>query len=158
MLTEQAATGGPKTVREVMDAFIRPVHQYTLENPQGTTYLRFLSNVQITHRALFRESIGVQWNVGYRSCLDYFRHYLSAIPAAILEQRMTLVSIYTTSVFSTKEAGSDTSTHTSRLWAPAFTVDNIVDTFVAMLECAPSEGTLQHVPSPTTATARKKKK
>ncbi|HVL76986.1 MAG TPA: helix-turn-helix domain-containing protein [Noviherbaspirillum sp.] len=142
LLDEMTAAGGPRTVREVLDAFIRPVHQLTVTETEGSTYLRFLSNVQMTHRQLFRETIGSRWNVGYRRCLDHFRMLLAHVPAPVLEQRMSLVAIYTTTVFSIKEAPLDEAHSRSRLWIPAFTLDNILDTFEAMLSCAPSEATL----------------
>lgn len=145
MLDEMIAAGGPRHVRDVLDAFIRPVHQLTLLDPEGSTYLHFLSNVQLTHRPLFREIIGTQWNAGYRRCLDHFRKLLSRVPPPLLDQRMSLVAIYATSVFSTKDALPDEAQSQSRLWIPGFTLDNILDTFEAMLCCAPSPATLAHL-------------
>jgi AcrR family transcriptional regulator len=142
LLEQMGAEGGPRSVRDVLDAFIRPVYQLTATEAEGSTYLRFLSNVQLTHRALFRTHIGTKWNAGYRCCLEHFRRMLSHIPAPLLEQRMSLVAIYATSVFSMKEAPADEAHSPSRLWIPKFTLDNILDTFEAMLVCAPSTTTL----------------
>ena len=142
LLDEMAANGGPRHVREVLDAFIRPVYQLTVTEPEGSTYLRFLSNVQLTHRALFRAYIGTRWNTGYRRCLEHFRQLLADIPAPLLEQRMSLVAIYTTTVFSIKEAPADEAPAANRLWARKFTLENILDTFEAMLVCPPSAATL----------------
>lgn len=145
MLDDMTAAGGPHHVRDVLDAFIRPVHQLTVQDPEGSTYLRFLSNVQLTHRPLFRETIGTQWNAGYRRCLEHFRTLLADVPPLLLEQRLSLVAIYTTSVFSTKDATPDETHSPSRLWIPGFTLDNILDTFEAMLCCAPSPATIAHL-------------
>ncbi|TFY99782.1 TetR/AcrR family transcriptional regulator [Ramlibacter rhizophilus] len=142
LLDQMAAAGGPRHVREVLDAFIRPVYELTVTEAEGSTYLRFLSNVQLTHRALFRAYIGTKWNTGYRRCLEHFRQLLADIPEPLLEQRMSLVAIYTTSVFSIKEAPADEPHASSRLWRRKFTLDNILDTFEAMLVCAPSAATL----------------
>lgn len=142
LLDQMAADGGPRHVRDVLDAFVRPVYQLTVTEVEGSTYLRFLSNVQLTHRALFRATIGTKWNTGYRRCLGHFRQMLADIPAPVLEQRMSLVAIYTTTVFSLKEAPADEAPAASRLWARRFTLDNILDTFEAMLVCAPSAATL----------------
>lgn len=143
LLDQMAADGGPRHVREVLDAFIRPVYQLTVTEAEGSTYLRFLSNVQLTHRALFRAYIGIKWNTGYRRCLEHFRQLLAHIPTPLLEQRMSLVAIYTTSVFSIKEAPADEPNSSSRLWQRKFTLDNILDTFEAMLVCEPSATTLE---------------
>ncbi|MEI2417833.1 helix-turn-helix domain-containing protein [Orrella sp. JC864] len=147
MLDELRQAGGPRTVREVLDAFILPVHRLTVTQAEGSTYLRFLSNVQMTHRPLFRQYIGDQWNAGYRRCLQHFRELLAHIPGPVLEQRMSLVALYTTSVLSTKEASLDETHAPNRLWLPAFTLENILDTFQAMLECPPSPATLARLPA-----------
>lgn len=143
LLDQMAADGGPRHVRDVLDAFVRPVYQLTVTEAEGSTYLRFLSNVQLTHRALFRAYIGAKWNTGYRRCLEHFHKLLAHIPAPVLEQRMSLVAIYTTSVFSIKEAPADEAPASTRLWTRKFTLDNILDTFEAMLVCVPSAATLE---------------
>ncbi len=143
LLDQMAADGGPRHVRDVLDAFVRPVYQLTVTESEGSTYLRFLSNVQLTHRELFRAHIGAKWNTGYRRCLEHFRQLLAHIPAPVLEQRMSLVAIYTTTVFSIKEAPADDAPASSRIWTHKFTLDNILDTFEAMLVCVPSAGTLE---------------
>ena len=143
LLDQMAADGGPRHVRDVLDAFVRPVYQLTVTESEGSTYLRFLSNVQLTHRELFRAHIGAKWNTGYRRCLEHFRQLLAHTPAPVLEQRMSLVAIYTTTVFSIKEAPADDAPASSRIWTHKFTLDNILDTFEAMLVCVPSAGTLE---------------
>ena len=143
LLDQMAADGGPRHVRDVLDAFVRPVYQLTVTEAEGSTYLRFLSNVQLTHRELFRAHIGAKWNTGYRRCLEHFRQLLAHTPAPVLEQRMSLVAIYTTTVFSIKEAPADDAPASSRIWTHKFTLDNILDTFEAMLVCVPSAGTLE---------------
>ena len=143
LLDQMAADGGPRHVRDVLDAFVRPVYQLTVTEAEGSTYLRFLSNVQLTHRELFRAHIGAKWNTGYRRCLEHFRQLLAHTPAPVLEQRMSLVAIYTTTVFSIKEAPADDAPASSRLWTRKFTLDNILDTYEAMLVCVPSAGTLE---------------
>lgn len=144
MLDEMAGRGGPRDVREVLEAFIKPVNQLT-ESVEGSTYVRFLSNVQMTHRPLLRHYIGNQWNVGYRRCLDHFRAMLGHIPAPLLEQRMSLVGIYATAIFAAKEASLEEAQPLNRFWTPGHTIDNIIDTYQAMLECPPSAATLKQL-------------
>ena len=42
-----------------------------------------------------------------------------------------------------KEAPADDAPASSRLWTRKFTLDNILDTYEAMLVCVPSAGTLE---------------
>lgn len=141
LLAQMAADGGPRTVRDVLEAFIRPVDQLT-ESADGSTYLRFLSNVQMTHRGLIKSHIGDRWSAGYRQCLDHFRRMLCTLPAPLLEQRLSLVGTYATTIFAAKEAARDEARAPNRFWSRPYTVENIIDTFQAMLECAPSATTL----------------
>ena len=142
MLREMAAAGGPCNVRDVLQAFIRPVDRLT-QSEEGSTYLRFLANVQMTHRQLIKTHIGNRWNTGYRECLDHFRSLLTRIPPALLEQRLSLVGAYATTIFASKEAARDERRASNRFWSAPYTVDNIIDTFQAMLECEPSPSTLE---------------
>jgi AcrR family transcriptional regulator len=141
MLREMAAAGGPHNVRDVLQAFIWPVERLT-ESEEGSTYLRFLANVQMTHRQLIKTHIGNRWNAGYRQCLHHFRSFLTRIPPALLEQRLSLVGDYATTIFASKEAARDEGRASNRFWSAPYTVDNIIDTFQAMLECEPSPSTL----------------
>lgn len=142
MLAAMAAAGGPHDVRDVLQAFIRPVELLT-RSEEGSTYLRFLANVQMTHRQLIKTHIGTRWNAGYRQYLDHFRSLLARIPAPLLEQRLSLVAAYATMIFASKEAARDEGRASNRFWNAPYTVDNILDTFQAMLECEPSPSTLQ---------------
>jgi AcrR family transcriptional regulator len=142
MLRDMAAAGGPRNVRDVLQAFIRPVDRLA-ESAEGSTYLRFLLNVQMTHRLLIKAYIGNRWNGGYRQCLEHFRALLGHIPQPLLEQRLSLVGAYATTIFAAKEAARDGPRTASRFWSVPYTLDNIIDTFQAMLECAASADTLE---------------
>jgi AcrR family transcriptional regulator len=142
LLKEMAAAGGPRNVRDVLQAFIRPV-DLMAESVEGSTYLRFLLNVQMTHRSLIKTHIGNRWNGGYRQCLEQFRALLAHIPPAVLEQRLSLVATYATTIFAAKEAARDEPRTPNHFWSASYTLDNIIDTFQAMLECPPSSETLE---------------
>jgi AcrR family transcriptional regulator len=142
MLDEMAAQGGPRSVRDALDALIRPVNQLTEGDAHQSTYIRFLSNLQLNHRDLVRNYLGDQWNVGYRRCLDHLRRLLADIPQPLLEQRMSLIGIYANAIFAAKEAAQSAGQAPNRFWTPAHTLENIMDTLQAVLECKPSEATL----------------
>lgn len=143
MLDRMAAEGGPSSVREVLEALVRPVNEITEGDEQGGTYIRFLSNVQMNHRDLVRHYLGDRWNLGYRRCLDHLHGLLSHMPASLLEQRMSMVGIYANAIFAAKEAARDAAQTPNRFWAPQYTIENIIDSLQAVLEWKPSAATLE---------------
>jgi AcrR family transcriptional regulator len=142
MIERYIAGGGPKGVREVLEALVRPVDQITEGDEQEGTYIRFLSDLQMNHRDLVRQYLGDRWNLGYRLCLDHLRGLLPHIPGPILEQRMSMIGIYANAIFAAKEAARDAVQMPNRFWAPEYTIENIIDTLQAVLECRPSATTL----------------
>ena len=142
MLDEMAARDGPMDLRSVLEALIRPVSEVTEDGERGSTYIRFVANLQMNQRAMFRSTLGDRWNAGYRRCLGLLRELLVDVPAPLLEQRISMMGIYANALFAAKEAALDDSPGTSRFWTPAYTLDNIIDTLLAVLECRPSDATL----------------
>lgn len=143
MLDRMVAEGGPKGVREILEALVRPVVQITEGEEQDGTYIRFLSDVQMNHRELVRQYLGDKWNVGYRRCLDHLRKLLVHLPAPLLEQRMSMIGIYANAIFAAKEAARDAAQTPNRFWAPQYTIENIIDSLQAVLEWEPSSTTLE---------------
>lgn len=143
MLDELERGGRALRVRDVLKALVLPVNELTERRHPENTYIRFVANLQMNHRALFREALGDTWNVGYRRCLEHLRGLLGEIPAPLLEQRMSMVGIYANAIFAAKEAALDEVDAPNRLWAPAHTLENILDTLQAVLESRPSKSTLR---------------
>lgn len=142
MLDSLIASGATIDVRAVLEALVRPVSQLTDRESGRNTYMRFLANLQMNHRAFFRSTIGDRWNAGYRRCLDMLRKLLADIPEPLLEQRISIMGIYSNALFAAKEAAADDARSSSRLWKPDHTLDNIIDTLQAVLEWSPSPETL----------------
>ncbi len=141
MLDAMGADGGAIDVRMILEALVRPVSQITEDEGPGNTYIRFISNLQMNQRSFFRSTLGERWNAGYRRCLELLRELLSDVPAALLEQRLSMMGIYANAIFAAKEAALDETPALNRFWSPAHTLDNIIDTLQAVLQCAPSEAT-----------------
>ncbi|RDK11976.1 TetR/AcrR family transcriptional regulator [Cupriavidus lacunae] len=157
MLDELEEEGGPRSVRDVLEALIRPVDQLTYGDERDNTYIRFLANLQAGHRDLVRHYLGDQWNVGYRRCLDHLRRLLHEFPAPLLEQRMSLIGIYANAIFAAKEAAMDV-TQPNRFWAPKYTIENIIDSLQAVVECTPSALTLSLLDAPESKGGAHKRK
>jgi len=142
MLDAMTAKGAPLSVRLVLEALVRPVSLMTEDAEHGNTYIRFIANLQMNHRAFFRNTLGDRWNAGYRRCLSLLRELLTDVPQPLLEQRISMMGIYANALFAAKEAALDDGHAINRFWTPPHTLDNIIDTLLAVLECSPSGNTL----------------
>jgi hypothetical protein len=65
------------------------------------------------------------------------------LPAAIIEQRLSMFAIYANSILSAHESALESrNTKNSRLWGQPFTIENMLDTLEAAITCPPSPSTL----------------
>ncbi len=151
MLDKMISNGGPAGVRDILEALMRPVEQLIEGDEHESTYMRFLSNIQMNHRGLLRKYLTDKSNVGYRRCLQHLWKLLPDIPPALLEQRMSLMGIYANAIFAAKETALTESRAPNRFWKPKHAMENIIDTLQAVLECAPSKMTLALLDAPEKA-------
>jgi hypothetical protein len=69
------------------------------------------------------------------------------LPAAIIEQRLSMFAIYANSILSAHEAALEPhNAKTSRLWGQPFTIENMRDMLEAALTCTPSRSTSSGAP------------
>jgi hypothetical protein len=69
------------------------------------------------------------------------------LPAAIIEQRLSMFAIYANSILSAHEAALEShNAKTSRLWGQPLTIDNMLDMLEAALTSTPSRSTLAQFP------------
>jgi hypothetical protein len=69
------------------------------------------------------------------------------LPAAIVEQRLSILAIYANAVLSAHEAALESrNAKSSRLWGQPFTLENILDMLEAAITCPPSEAALAKMP------------
>ncbi|MDB5511118.1 MAG: putative DNA-binding transcriptional regulator [Enterovirga sp.] len=138
MLAELEGAGGPQTVRQVMQALVLPV--IALEgDPRRRGYIRLVANVQMTNRELLRSALADRWNEGYVRCLAHLRRIVTSVPAMLLEQRLSLLGMYSNAALSARDAALQLQPgEPHRLWGQPYTVDNMIDTLVAVIACEPS--------------------
>jgi hypothetical protein len=105
-------------------------------------YIQFSSNLQMSHRELFRSALNNQWNSGYVRCFNHLKKLLNRIPAALLEQRLSIFIIYGNAITSVREFELAMHKQPNRFWSKSFTIENILDTLEATITCSPSEATL----------------
>lgn len=145
MLHEMEKRGGPATIREVMLVLIMPVIELGGDE-RWRGYIRFTSHLQVSDPKALRDALNNRWNASYVACINHLKRMLS-LPAAIVEQRLSILAIYANAVLSAHEAALETrNTRTSRLWGQPFTIENILDMLEAAISCSPSRATLAGVP------------
>jgi AcrR family transcriptional regulator len=141
MLQEIEARGGPSTVREVLLILVMPVIELG-DDERWRGYIRFTSSLQASDRKTLRAALNNRWNAGYVACFAHLKRMLP-LPAALIEQRLSMSSIYANAILSAREAAQEARKSSgSRLWEQRFTTENILDTLEAALTCPPSARTL----------------
>jgi len=141
MLRELESRGGPLTIRDLMLVLVMPVIELG-EDERWRGYIRFTSSLQASDRKTLRAALNNRWNAGYVACFDYLKKMLP-LPPALIEQRLTLFSIYANAILSAREAALETRKgRSNRLWDRRFTTENILDTLEATITCPPSAQTL----------------
>jgi AcrR family transcriptional regulator len=140
MLREIDARGGPSSIREILLVLVMPVIELG-DDERWRGYIRFTSSLQASDRKTLRAALNNRWNAGYVACFAHLKRMLP-LPAALVEQRLSIFSIYANAVLSAREAAAETRTAKSGLWDQRFTIDNILDTLEAAITCPPSAQTL----------------
>jgi AcrR family transcriptional regulator len=141
MLDEIEARGGPKSIREVMLVLMMPVIELG-DDERWRGYIRFTSNLQASDPKTLRAALNNRWNSGYVACFNYLKQMLP-LPAAIIEQRLSMFAIYANSILSAHEAALEShNTKSSRLWGHPSAIESMIDTLQAAITCPPSKSTL----------------
>lgn len=141
MLDAIDGRGGPASIREVMLVLIMPVIELGADE-RWRGYIRFTSQLQATNPKALRDALNNRWNAGYVECFNHLKRMLP-LPAAIVEQRLSMMAIYANAVLSAHEAALESrNSKSSRLWGQPFTIENMLDMLEATLTCPPSAATL----------------
>jgi AcrR family transcriptional regulator len=141
MLDDMEKRGGPASIREVMLVLIMPVIELG-EDERWRGYIRFTSHLQASDPKALRDALNSRWNASYVECFNHLKRMLP-LPAAIVEQRLPILTIYANAVLSAHEAALESrNTKSSRLWGQPFTIENILDMLEAAISCPPSPATM----------------
>jgi AcrR family transcriptional regulator len=142
MLDEMEMRGGPASIRELMLVLFMPVIELG-EDERWRGYIRFTSYLQASDPKALRDALNNRWNASYVECVNHLKRMLPG-PAAIVEQRLSILAIYSNAVLSAHEAALESrNTKSSRLWGQPFTIENILDMLEAAITCSPSQATLR---------------
>jgi len=132
-LDAMEADGGPHSLSEVMEVLILPSTELGRDGGEGD-YLRFISTFSLQNRAAFEAIVGEVWNSGYQRCLDHIRRLSPAAPD-VLERRLVFLSLGLRAVMTAREAAL--AVHPEHaFWAPAATLEDLVQTLVGIVSAA----------------------
>lgn len=141
MLHDIERHGGPASIREILLVLVMPVIELG-EDDRWRGYVRFTSSLQASDRKAFQAALNNRWNAGYVACFGHLKRMLP-LPAALVEQRLSILAISANAILSAREAAQETrKSSTSRLWDQHFTTENILDMLEASITCPPSATTV----------------
>ncbi|MBX3446001.1 MAG: TetR/AcrR family transcriptional regulator [Parvibaculaceae bacterium] len=136
------AEGGPKSIREVVEALVYPSVNLAEETDTAEdSYIRFIALLGMSHRDLFMEALENRWNSGYLRCLDHLRKLMPEMPEAAKNQRFVFLGAYLTGVIAAREAALADRSRPHPMWSAEATLRHFIDTITAML-AAPLEPAL----------------
>jgi AcrR family transcriptional regulator len=139
LLDKVEASGGPRNLRQVIEILVWPSTDLDEQGAEDT-YIRFISNLQISHRQLFMEALEGKWASGFERSLLHIRHLLQGIDPEIVNQRLVFMSLYLRAAMSSREAALEGG-RTHHFWSPAFTMENLIDSIEGILKPQPSKQT-----------------
>lgn len=131
-LDKLEAAGGPGAVREAVEVLVWPSTSLGEGEGREGDYLRFISTLNMQNRELFDDILGDRWNSGYQRCLLHIRRLSVRADPAVLEQRLLFMSLSLRAVMTAREAAlAGRPEHP--LWSARATVEQLIDSLVAML-------------------------
>jgi len=139
MLDRLEQSGGPHTVREVVNVLIFPA---VAANPGEGDYIRFITMLAMTHRDLMMDVLGDQLNVGYRRCLDHLRRLMPDMAPSMKNQRFIFVGNYLNAVLSARQRALADESRRHPTWVADETLDHFARSVVAIIEMPPTSTAL----------------
>jgi AcrR family transcriptional regulator len=134
MLDEMEAKGGPRSVRDVVEALVRPSITPESEGGPDPAYVSFVVMLSMTHRELFMDALADRWNSGYRRCLEHLRRLIPAMPAGVQNQRLLFMGAYLGSVLAMRARALADTRRSHPTWSAETSLRHLESTLAAMLE------------------------
>lgn len=139
-LDKLEADGGPRSVRDVVEALVYPSIGLGNTEDEEDTYIRFIAMLTLNHRTLFMDALEKRWNSGYLRALDHLRRLMPDMPSAAKSQRFVFMGGYLSSVLSMREAALTDRSRAHAMWNSPDTLPHFVQSLTVMLEAPPEDG------------------
>lgn len=134
------AEGGPRTVREAVEALVLPsVQSRAGDSEQGEDFNRFLLHLSQSDPGFVDRTLEGRWNAGYQRCLSHMRRLMPDMPAAAKNRRFVFIGAYVGSLLAVREAMITDPARDHPSWSSETMLRDIVQTTTAILE-APAPG------------------
>lgn len=128
------AVGGPRTVREVVDLVIDTSIDVFGGPPAEEAYVRFVMMLNLTHRALFFDTVSDRWSDGYKRCLTHFRRLMPDIPLDAKNQRLLFFGSALRSVLAMREGALADTSRPHPMWGSRGALEHFAQLMTALLE------------------------
>lgn len=134
LLDALEASGGPITVREIVDILIFPSIGVVSQPGEEDNYVRFITMLNMSHRDLFLDALDNRWNSGFLRCLAHLRKLMPPMPASAVNQRFVFLGAYLRSVLAVRQTVLADSTRPHPTWTSDQTLEHFARTVVALIE------------------------
>lgn len=129
------AEGGPKTVREAVEALVLPSAMFGADETEaGEHFNRFLLLLSLSDSDFIDRTLEGRWNAGYQRCLTHLRRLMPDMPIAAKNRRFVFVGAYVSSLLALRESKLHDPTRAHSRWRSDATLRDIVETTTAILE------------------------
>lgn len=131
-LDQLEAGGGPTEIREIVDILIYPsIDLYEGKKPES--FNRFINMLAQSHRDLFEDAIGDEWNTGFQRCLDHLRRLMPDISEQEKNQRFVFMQTYLGSAIAARERRLADEDYGDSMWSKPETLKHFARTVIAIL-------------------------
>lgn len=127
-------SGGPQSLRQVLEVLVLPSLNLGSADGEEDTYLRFISLLALQNRSLLNEVLEGGLNTGYQRCLTHIRRLLPGVPPLVLEQRLVFMSISLRAILAAREASLDQRDLPHPFWGSPDLLDNLIKSVQGMLD------------------------
>ncbi|BAV63676.1 TetR/AcrR family transcriptional regulator [Sphingobium cloacae] len=121
--------GGPRSIREVVDALIEPVLALSDEH-----YVPFIVIFAMTHRDMMLDALDPAANSAYGRGLDHLRRLMPDLTPALQNQRFVFMGAYISAVLSARQRALTDHSREHPMWGSEASVEHFLQTLVALLE------------------------
>lgn len=134
MLDALESSGKALCIRDLIEAIILPSADLDDgDSAQAQTFNRFLLDLSAHYPVIFAEALGERWNVGYQRCLAHMRGLMPGLSTAEQNRRFVFLGTYLGSILALREAMLSDQSRSHPIWQSGSTLDDIVNTAVAMV-------------------------
>lgn len=127
------SSGGPRTVREVVDVLIYAGVGMDSDGSENG-YSRFIVMLGMSHGQFFMDTLAGRWNSGYQRCLDHLRRLMPDMPEAVKNQRFVFMGAYLGGVLAARDAALADASREHPNWQSAATLAHFAQTMTALIE------------------------